>query len=87
MPIKLSHIENKLEELNQKLGRATEPCQRVDGKLVWNIGTYTLSGAYGGWNVHKIVNQSGGVSEPFGSGHISKRECYQRIIDNYYRAD
>ena len=51
MAIKLSQIENKLEELNQKLGRATEPCKRVDNKLVWNIGTYTLSGAYGGWNL------------------------------------
>lgn len=87
MAITIAQIENKLEQLNQKLGRPAKPCQHIDGKLVWNIGTYCLSGAYGGWNVHKIANDGGGVSEPFGSGHVSKRECYKRITDNYFRAE
>lgn len=56
---------------------------------LWAIeGGYALSGAYGGWCVHRIDGEDNGwqgrpgyactgVSEPFGSGHIPTRELYR----------
>ncbi len=85
--ILLGMIEGKLDELNTKLGRPTEAYTLRDGKFRANVGVYHLSGAYGGWNVHKMVSEGGGVSEPFGHGHVSKRQLYQRILDNFHSAD
>lgn len=41
-----------------------------------NIGNYHLSYAYGGVCLHRIDNESGGVSVPINSGYVSKRELY-----------
>jgi hypothetical protein len=38
-----------------------------------------LSGAYGGVALHRMYNAGGGVSDVFGSGHMSKRELYGRM--------
>lgn len=43
------------------------------------IDAYTLSGAYGGYSLHRIVNESGGVTDVFGAGHMPKRELYDRM--------
>ena len=85
--ILLSMIEYKIEELNTSLGRPTETYTKHGDRFRANVGVYYLSGAYGGYNVFKIVNEGGGVSEPFGHGHLSKRECYKRLCDNFYLAD
>lgn len=85
--ILLSMIEGKLEELNTSLGRPTEPYTKHGDRFRANVGVYYLSGAYGGYNVFKIVNEGGGVTEPFGHGHLSKRECYKRLCDNIHLAD
>lgn len=49
-----------------------------DGRVIGTskIGNYHLSFAYGGVALHRISNESGGVSTPINSGHVSKRELY-----------
>lgn len=47
-----------------------------DGKFKANIGNYHLSGAYGGWCLHRMQNVGGGISTPINSGYVSKRELY-----------
>ena len=42
------------------------------------IGCYHLSGAYGGYALHQMVNEGGGVRDIFG-GHMPKRELYERM--------
>ena len=55
-----------------------EPGEKV-GRFHANIDAYTLSGAYGGYSLHRIVNESGGVTDVFGCGHVPKRELYNRM--------
>ena len=47
-------------------------------KHVAQIGCYHLSGAYGGYALHQMVNEGGGVRDIFG-GHMPKRELYERM--------
>jgi hypothetical protein len=38
-----------------------------------------MSAAYGGYNVERIMNESGGVNNPLGSGYHPKRVIYDRL--------
>ena len=40
---------------------------------------YHLSGAYGGYSLHRMETDGGGISDVFGSGHITKRDLSSRI--------
>jgi hypothetical protein len=44
-----------------------------------NIGNYHLSGAYGGFSLHRMDTDGGGVQDVLGCGHISKRDLYDRM--------
>ena len=38
--------------------------------------TYELSGAYGGYQLHQIVNKNGGARTLLSDGHVPKRELH-----------
>ena len=40
---------------------------------------YVLDYAYGGVTMHKVTNAGGGVSEVFGSGHMTKSSLYNHM--------
>lgn len=64
----IAMLEHLTEALNTKKGFE-------DPK--WNtIGSYQLSGAYGGYSLHMVASEGGGVHDVFRSGHISKKELY-----------
>jgi len=42
------------------------------------IGSYVLSGAYGGWQLQRLGNASGGIAA-ITSGYIPARELLERI--------
>jgi hypothetical protein len=42
------------------------------------IGSYHLSGAYGGYQLQKVCNEAGGI-HAITSGHIPKRELYYQL--------
>lgn len=44
------------------------------------VGMYVISGAYGGWELQRIVNESGGAESVFGCGHVSKRDLHGRLM-------
>lgn len=50
-----------------------------DCKFKANIGNYHISQAYGGYSLHRMLNDAGGVSEVLTSGHVPARELYYRI--------
>jgi hypothetical protein len=52
-----------------------------NGKGIYkaNIGNYHLSGAYGGFSLHRMDNEGGGVQDVLGCGHLSKRDLYDRM--------
>lgn len=82
----MKRITNRdLEDLVAIINRITnspevswERHKLTDGRLISksNIGNYHLSYAYGGVSLHRMSNESGGVSTPINSGHVSKRELY-----------
>jgi len=83
--ITLSDLENRLFDLNESRGTPLRPYSPSGDKgFRSNVGNYHLSQAYGGCNVHQIVNDVGGVKEPAGSGHVTKRECLKRINSLFY---
>ena len=72
-------LQARIETINSILNRPVTPYSQVEGKLVANIGNFSLSQCYGGYCVHLMVNDGGGVSTPIWNGHISARDAYDRI--------
>lgn len=69
-----SFIEAKAATINSMRGAPAEPYRTVNGKAVANVGNYHISGAYGGYCLHRMCNESGGVSDVFSCGHIPARQ-------------
>ena len=81
MRITNKHLELQIERLNEITNSPKTPYTRAeDGKLTANVGNHHLSGAYGGFCVHRMANTSGGVSTPISYGHIPKRELYEKLV-------
>jgi hypothetical protein len=72
-------LQARIETINSILNRPATPYSQVGGKLVANIGNFSLSQAYGGFGVHLMCNEHGGVSTPIWAGHITARDAYERI--------
>jgi len=71
--------KRELEAVVERLNRITNSplatyTKRDDGKFTANIGNYHLSGAYGGYALHRLVNEAGGVQDVLRSGHVPKAE-------------
>jgi hypothetical protein len=66
--------EKQLQAVVDRLNRITgSPLEPYIGREA-QIGCYHLSHAYGGVCLHRMHNESGGVSSPLSTGHVSKRE-------------
>ena len=76
----IKQLESLVKHLNETLGSPIDSYTlQPDGKYKANIGNYHLSGAYGGYALHRIASLGGGVDDIFSCGHIPKRELYDRI--------
>jgi hypothetical protein len=76
--------EKQLESLVQWVNELTNSpstsyTRTEDGKLSANIGNYHLYFAYGGVNLHRMTNTSGGVNTPLGGGTRTKRELFNQL--------
>ena len=70
------HIEATCAAINRELGTPETPyTEKAGGGLKANVGNYHVSGAYGGYCIHRMSNESGGVSTPIMYGHIPARQC------------
>jgi hypothetical protein len=72
--ITLAHLEAKAATINGMTKSPEKPYRMVDGKYRANVGNYHISGAYGGYCLHRMATEGGGVSDVFGIGHIPARE-------------
>lgn len=68
-------LDSAVEGLNILTGSPVD-CY-TDGKA--NVNNYHISGAYGGYSLCQMVNESGGCRDVFNCGHISARELIQLI--------
>lgn len=71
-----SQLQSVVDSINKITGSPMTPytVNPDTGKHTANIGNYHLSGAYGGFCLHRMYNDGGGVTSPLSTGHISKRE-------------
>lgn len=78
-PITMKMLEMRIAMLNKALGTPTTPWTKTPKGLKANIGNYHWSGAYGGYSLHQMCNDGGGVRDIFSCGHIPKRDLFNRI--------
>ena len=77
--VTLKMLESVVTRINTITNSPIETYSKVNDKYTANIGNYHLSGAYGGYALHRMHNISGGVSDVFQCGHVSKRELMNRM--------
>lgn len=86
MRITKKDLDAVCKRINIEMCMALEPYTKVDGKYIANIGNYHLSGAYGGYALHRMCNQGGGITDIF-HGHMPKRDLYGKMhayLDGIY---
>lgn len=71
MTVSIKALEAQVKQLNKLEG--------FDNPKYSTVGAYTLDGAYGGWQLQRYCNESGGVSTISKGGYISKRELYNQV--------
>ena len=71
-------LEAKVELLN----KVTNSPQEYRTGSNTNIGHYMLDGAYGGYALHRVMNETGGVNNVFRCGHVPAREL-AGLVDAY----
>jgi len=72
----MEHLKVKLEFLNFITGSPQKPWERVDGRLVAQVGCYVISGGgYGGYKLCRITNEGGGQKDITRAG--TKTELYE----------
>ena len=69
-----SFLEAKARTINSMTKSPAEPSRMIDGKYRANVGNYHISGAYGGYCLHRMANEAGGVNDVFDCGHIPARQ-------------
>ena len=65
-------LERRVSIINEMTG---SPSEAITDRN-WNVGSYCLSGAYGGHALERIVSEGGGVTSIFNCGYVSKRELF-----------
>lgn len=72
------NLQAVIDRINRITDSPETPYTKTpEGKFIPNLGNYHLSMAYGGYNLHRIDNDSGGVTCPLGTGHVTKKELYK----------
>ena len=75
--ILLSDLEGIVKRINDLTHSPSETYIKTPhGKFIAQVGNYHLSGAYGGYSLHRITGEGGGSSDVLACGHVSKRELY-----------
>ena len=76
MRITNSDLEYLAKRINEVTGNNIEPWTRENGRSRANIGTYYISGAYGGVELVQMVSVGGGVDAISKDGHDTKRKLH-----------
>jgi hypothetical protein len=83
--VTVKDLERIVNRLNELKGKPLEYFSINDeGQRRINIGHFTLSGAYGGWQLQQVVTDGGGIRVISNGGHIPKRELYNQLCAMIY---
>ena len=72
-------LNNSIEYLNKLMNAPETAYTKDDAGLKANVGHHYLYGAYGGVNLHRMVNEAGGVTCPLGHVCVPKRELFNKL--------
>jgi hypothetical protein len=72
-------LDNAVLWLNKITNSPEESYRKEGDKLVANVGNYHISGPYGVFELHRMVNERGGIRDIFQTGHVPMRELYKLI--------
>lgn len=79
--ITLSHLTAIIARINRAAGTPAEPyALGADGRHHAQPGCYHLSRAYGGFCLHQIATEGGGVRDVFSCGHVPARDLANRMF-------
>ncbi len=67
-------LDAKADTLNSLTNSPAESSRMVDGKYRANVGSYHISGSYGGYCLHRMANEAGGVNDVLNCGHITAKQ-------------
>ncbi len=76
-----AHLNGLCHRLNVCTGNPRTYCQSAD-RYTANVGHYYIARAnraYGGVALYQVVNESGGVVDVLRSGHVTKRDLWNRM--------
>lgn len=76
MRISKRYLNSLVSRINDVTGGPSEYMTEA-GKAA--IGHYSLSQAYGGYCLHRVTSEGGGVTCPIGMGHVSGREMAAQL--------
>ena len=74
--ITAKNLDNRAAVLNSIFKGHAEPFVSTNGTLHSNKGTFLIDCAYGGYCLHRLVNDSGAVRDVFNCGHIPARQLF-----------
>jgi len=81
--ISTQDLQAVVDRINRITGSPMEPYTKIGEvphqRYTANIGNYHLSGAYGGYALHRMDTDGGGVEDVLGCGHLAKRDLYDRM--------
>jgi len=72
-------LDGSINYLNRITSNAAEPYRKEGDKWIANIGNFHISGAYGGFALHQMGNEDGGIRDIFQQGHMPMRELYNLV--------
>ena len=72
-------LERLADRLNRHFNAPTTPYTKTPEGLRANIGSFYVSYQNGGVCMHRMENESGGVSCPVIGYHCTKRELYDAV--------
>lgn len=72
-------LDGAVNYLNRITGNDAEPYRKEGDQWVTNVGNFHVSGAYGGFALHQMGNEAGGIRDIFGQGHMPMRELYNLV--------
>lgn len=79
MKITKEKLKGMINQLNYVTGSPPEPYSKTwsdngNIKLKANVGCYYLAGGYGGYQIQRIANESGGCTCPLGEGYYPRAQ-------------
>jgi hypothetical protein len=74
------HLNSLVAYINQLTNSPAESWTKgTDDRYHSNVGNFHLDWAYGGVTLARMVNTSGGISQPLGGGFDTKRELFEKL--------